>query len=171
MLQLRIASPCEESWESMKGDERARFCARCKLNVFNVKDLSEVEVRALFVKNDGKVCGRVYRRKDGTVLTRDCPVGVARLRRKALAGLALVATLVLAVVGFRARTTRSCATADAEGTWFSRLFDQRVVEARETLRATRTFGPLIDELYPRPTMTMGKMVMIRPGVKTPTDEL
>ena len=169
MLQLRIASPCEESWESMKGDEQARFCARCKLNVFNVKDLSEVELRALFVKTEGKVCGRVYRRKDGTVLTRDCPTAVARLRRKALTGVALVVTLLLAVVGFRARAERSCATSDSEGTWFSRLFDQRLIDARETLRETRTFGPLIDELYPPRTMTMGKMMMIRP-VKGPSEK-
>ena len=162
MLQLRIASPCEESWESMKGDERTRFCARCKLNVFNVKDLSEVELRALFMKTEGKVCGRVYQRKDGTVLTRDCPTGVARLRRKALAGVALVATLLLSVVGFRARAEQSCATSDNEGTWFSRLFDQRVIDARETLRGTRTFGPLIDQLYPPRAMMMGKMVMVRP---------
>ena len=26
---------------------------------------------------EGKLCGRVYQRKDGTVLTRDCPTGVA----------------------------------------------------------------------------------------------
>jgi hypothetical protein len=163
MIELRIASPCTESWESMKGDERVRFCALCKLNVFNVKELSEAELRALFVKTEGKLCGRVYQRKDGTVLTRDCPTGVARLRRKALAGVAVVVTLVLAVVGFRASAERSCPAPDEDASWFSRLFDQRFIDARESLRETRTFGPIIDELYPpRPTMVMGKMVRITP---------
>lgn len=29
-LTLRIASPCSEKWESMTGDERTRFCAKCQ---------------------------------------------------------------------------------------------------------------------------------------------
>ncbi len=156
-IQLRIASPCEESWESMQGDGRSRFCARCKLNVFNVKDLSELELRALFVKTEGKLCGRVYQRKDGTVLTKDCPTGLAKVRRKALAGMMLAVSLVVAVIGFRFGAQSSCATGEEE-TWFARLFDKRVVAARETLRATHTFGPIIEELYPRPTKLMGKMI-------------
>ena len=43
----------------MSGDERVRHCARCRLNVFNVKEMTEVEVRALFMKTEGRVCGRV----------------------------------------------------------------------------------------------------------------
>ena len=158
-IQLRIASPCEESWESMQGDARSRHCVRCKLNVFNVQELTELELRALFVKTEGKVCGRVYQRKDGTVLTRDCPTGVALLRRKLLSGAMLALTLMMAVVDTRLGSQRSCAKGRSES-WFSRLFEKRVVEALETLRNTPTFGPIIDELYPQPTKTTGKMVMI-----------
>ena len=156
-IRVVIASPCEESWESMQGDARVRACARCKLNVFDVKELSEQELRKLFVKTDGELCGRVYQRADGTVLTSDCPTGLARLRRKALAAFVLVATMLVAVIGFRFDAERSCAPRD-ESSWFTRLFLRRCIDARETLRETQTLGPLINELFPRaPMPTMGRM--------------
>lgn len=142
-----------------------RFCARCSLNVFNIREMTEQEVRALFMKADGRVCGRVFQRQDGTVLTRDCPTGVAKVRRKALAGLTLVASLVLAVIGFRFASARSCATnqgSTGEG-WFARVIESRFIDARETLRETRTFGPIINELYPQVTMTAGAMIALPPS--------
>lgn len=158
-IEIRIASPCAEKWESMQGDERVRFCDRCRLNVFNVKALDEAQLHALFVKTEGKLCGRVYQRRDGTVLTRDCPTGLAKVRRKVLAAAGLIATLLLAIVSFRLGAEPSCPT-DPEQGWFARLIAPRVFRAREALRDSPTFGPLIDELSPRPA-TMGRMRMTR----------
>lgn len=132
----------------MTGGERVRFCARCRLNVFNIKELTEVEVRALFLKADGRVCGRVYRRPDGTVLTKDCPTGLAAVRRKAMVAVTMAVALVLTVVGFRAKSLPGGPSAGGDG-WFQRTLQARFIDARETLRHTRTLGPLIDELYPR----------------------
>lgn len=147
------------------GNERVRHCARCRLNVFNVKEMTEVEVRALFLKTEGRVCGRVYRRPDGTVLTRDCPTGLAAVRRKALVGVTMAFAMVLAVVGFRAK---SCSTtgAVASGSWFDRTIGARMLDARETLRETRTFGPLINELYPVEVFA-GEMVALPPPAPVP----
>lgn len=161
-LQVLIASPCTEKWESMTGDERVRHCARCRLNVYDVKELTEVEVRALFSKNEGKMCGRVFRRPDGTVLTKDCPTGLAAVRRKALVAVAMTLAMLLAVVGYR---SKSCPTpSNSSGaTWFDRTVGARFVGARESLRATRTLGPIINELFP-PTTTMmaGAMIALPP---------
>jgi len=30
---MKIASPCRESWDGTRGDDRARFCNRCSLHV------------------------------------------------------------------------------------------------------------------------------------------
>lgn len=79
---LRIASPCTSSWEAMDGDARRRFCAQCDLHVYNVAELTRAEVAALVAKSEGRLCMRLYRRADGTVLTRDCPVGLRALRRR-----------------------------------------------------------------------------------------
>lgn len=74
---LKIASPCSESWEKMTGDERTRQCARCMHKVHNLAGLNEKEIEELLTKNGERICVRMYVRKDGTVITKDCPVGVA----------------------------------------------------------------------------------------------
>jgi hypothetical protein len=99
---LRPASPCSMSWENMSGDERTRFCASCKLSVYNVSEMTTSEVRALFIKTGGNFCGRIYRRADGTVLTKDCPVGLRAFYKRTarFAGAALTAIVSLFSVGF-----------------------------------------------------------------------
>lgn len=150
----------------MEGDDRARFCRTCSLNVFNVSELSELEVRELIAKKGG-VCGRIFKRKDGTVMTRDCPTGVRALRLRFLRGLTAAATLLTGLVGYRASTRDpSCSTlAEGEPTAFRRIeisVENRFVELRETLRETDTFGPLIDRWSPLPRYTMGRIFEIRP---------
>jgi hypothetical protein len=73
--EIRIASPCKVPWSSMKGDATTRFCGACKLNVYNLENLDHAEIRALWLKNEGRMCVRLFRRFDGTILTRDCPKG------------------------------------------------------------------------------------------------
>lgn len=79
---LRIAEPCKASWAGMAGDERVRHCTLCSLNVYNFAEMTADEVRQLLVRTEGRVCARLYRRADGTVLTRDCPSGLRALRRR-----------------------------------------------------------------------------------------
>jgi hypothetical protein len=80
---LRIAVPCQASWEGMAGDERVRHCTLCSLNVYNFAEMTRGEVRALLVRTEGRVCARLYQRADGTVLTRDCPIGLRAVRQRA----------------------------------------------------------------------------------------
>lgn len=100
--RLRIATPCSTSWEQMPGDERVRHCAVCSLNVYNLAEMTRDEVRELLARSEGRVCVRLYRRADGTVLTRDCPKGLRELgRRASRAAVAAVAALLsLPAFGF-----------------------------------------------------------------------
>lgn len=92
---LRVAAPCLVSWASMAGDERVRHCTLCSLNVYNFAEMTRDEVGELLARTEGRVCGRLYRRADGTVLTRDCPSGLRALRRRASrAAAALIAALL-----------------------------------------------------------------------------
>jgi len=80
---LMIAAPCPVSWDDMSGDERVRHCAECKLNVYKIDEMSKKEVELLLstdAASAGKVCVQLYRRADGTILTKDCPKGLARIR-------------------------------------------------------------------------------------------
>ena len=78
----------------MTGDERVRFCAECSLNVYNVSAMSRAEASAFVASAEGRVCVKFYRRADGTLLTRDCPVGLKITRRRK----AKVATAAFAAV-------------------------------------------------------------------------
>jgi carboxypeptidase family protein len=93
--RLRIASPCPTSWEKMTGDDRVRFCDLCNLHVYNIARMTHKEASALIANSEGRVCARLYRRTDGTIITKDCPVGLRALRRRvAKAAGAVFATLM-----------------------------------------------------------------------------
>lgn len=80
---LRVASPCSADWASMRGSEAARFCDQCEKHVYDLTVMTPDEVVETIEANEGKFCGRLYRRLDGRVLTDDCPVGLARAMRRA----------------------------------------------------------------------------------------
>lgn len=101
---IRIASPCSVDWEKMEGDDRVRFCSACQLNVYNFSEMTEREIRRLIEDHEGRrLCGQLYRRKDGTILTRNCPVGLRAVVRR----LSRVAGAILSFMtpGFAAAQT------------------------------------------------------------------
>jgi hypothetical protein len=80
---LRIATPCKANWAEMLGNDQMRYCALCKLNVYNLSGMTREEAEGLVKANEGKICVSFFKRADGTVLTQDCPVGVAaRIKRR-----------------------------------------------------------------------------------------
>lgn len=87
---VRVAAPCSADWERMTGDERVRFCGECSLNVYNLSAMTRREAEALVTSAEGRLCVRYYRRKDGTILTRNCPTGLRALKRR-VAGVARAA--------------------------------------------------------------------------------
>jgi len=98
--QVRVASPCTARWEDMAGDDRARFCQHCQKHVFNLSALTRVEAEALIRAKEGNFCGRFHRRRDGRMLTADCPTGRQRRRdRVAQWWGAAVATLMVFLGG------------------------------------------------------------------------
>jgi len=107
---LRIASPCPVGWEQMTGDERKRHCRLCDLHVYNISEMSHGEVQSVIAKSEGRVCARLFRRADGTVITRDCPVGSRALRRRvaktAAAAFAAILSLASIVVGQKPKSEK-----------------------------------------------------------------
>jgi hypothetical protein len=99
--QIKIASPCPASWEEMPGDDTVRFCQICSKNVYNLSSMSKVEAQTLVMNNRGKLCGLLYLRKDGSVMTSDCPVGFGEIRRRVIKNIAKVAGAAFALIGFQ----------------------------------------------------------------------
>ncbi len=72
---VSIASPCPVKFDQMPGDEKVRFCSLCHLNVYNISQMTRNEAEELLETNGENVCLRLYRRSDGTLITKDCPEG------------------------------------------------------------------------------------------------
>jgi hypothetical protein len=94
----RIGTRCNARWSAMEGDDRVRFCGECRKNVYNLSALPRAEAERLLQEREGRICIRLYKRADGTVMTADCPVGVRRLRVRRVVGMtAGLGAAVLAV--------------------------------------------------------------------------
>ena len=113
---VRIASPCSADWEKMVGDERVRHCNQCNLNVYNLSALSGLEAHDLVAKHEGRLCVRFYHRKDGTVLTRNCPVGLKIVMRRVsrVAGIALSAAMSAVPLAAQSATQSPAHTVQAD---------------------------------------------------------
>ncbi len=79
---VRVAAPCNVDWDSMFGDERVRFCGQCKLNVYNLSEMTRSEAELLVARSEGRLCVRYYRRRDGSIITQNCPVGLRAIKRR-----------------------------------------------------------------------------------------
>ena len=93
---LRPATACASKWSQMDGDATVRRCAACRQNVYRFCNLDPFAARELLLREERRLCVRFYARPDGTVLTRDCAVG---LRRRKLRGVTLAALLVALFAG------------------------------------------------------------------------
>src|SRR5215207_5663634 len=94
---VKVAAPCPADWERMVGDERMRYCGRCSLHVYNLSGMTRREAEALVTSAEGRLCVRFYRRPDGTILTRNCPVGLSALKRRAAHAATATMTAVLGI--------------------------------------------------------------------------
>ncbi len=97
---IRIASPCSADWSKMVGDDRSRFCGSCQKHVYNLSAMTADEATQLIREREGNLCGRLFRRADGTVLTSDCPVGARAVwRRTKQLAVACAAAVLIGVGG------------------------------------------------------------------------
>ena len=155
LRNVKVASPCPAEWDRMIGDERARFCGQCELNVYNLSAMSTLEAESLIARTEGRLCVRYYRRKDGSIITQDCPVGLRRLKQRAARIKRAVASLVLgflAGLGFHGAANR----------FGSFLLDP--IGRGGTHGAT--MGVMVEPKTRRPDVVVGQLVpptMLRPA--------
>lgn len=104
LSRIQIASPCPAKWDEMTGDEVTRHCAQCDLDVHNLSAMTGEDAEEFLQARIGgkRICARMFRRTDGTILTQDCSVGIALWRKRArfAAGRVAAALLFLATGGY-----------------------------------------------------------------------
>ncbi len=96
---IKIASPCSADWNAMQGNERRRFCGDCKLNVYNLSGMTRYDAENLLAVSEGRLCVRYYQRRDGTILTADCPVGWAKVKDRLSVCATAAFSVLLALLG------------------------------------------------------------------------
>jgi len=143
-------------WEDMKGDNKQRFCQSCNLHVHNFAALSQSEAERLVRTSTGRLCGILYRRADGTVLTKDCPVGLRAARERALK----VAARTAALVAFLLTGAALWASGRKEPWETARI------------RALEPFAAIARRISPQPVPMPGLMILgdvcIQPPAQPPT---
>lgn len=157
LKNVRIASPCSADWNEMYGDDRKRFCGDCSLNVYNLSGMSRDEAEALIMNAEGSLCVRFYRRADGSIITKDCPVGWAKVKQRTRLFAAAAASLVIALF---------------TGVLFVSLFSSKRIDTGKInipfLRPEPE--PLMGAIAFDPKSENNKMVEITGKVKAPTVE-
>lgn len=118
MKRAQIAAPCHVDWDTMSGDEKTRFCGDCKQNVYNASEMTDEEVLQLLerAKSGSRVCMQIYRRDDGTFLTKNCPVGLQRLRERAFAAVRKTAGWIAGTLSLAVSLAASAAPTSSSGT-------------------------------------------------------
>ncbi len=118
-----VEIPCPTSWDKMTGNDSVRFCSQCSLNVYNIANMTDKEAEAVFAKgtNGERLCARLYRRPDGTVMTDNCPRALRKIRNasrwlktKIVACFGLLASLAAPAQADNPNQTKSPAKDDPE---------------------------------------------------------
>ena len=100
---VRIASPCDASWDEMTGDDMVRFCGQCQKNVFDLSAMRAEQAESMLRELGESMCAQFYRRADGTIMTSDCEVGQKkRKKRNLIAALFLSALASFGLGGYLA---------------------------------------------------------------------
>ena len=82
--RVSIGSSCQTDWEAMNGDQRQRYCDQCEKSVYNFSQLTRSQAEALIARTNGKLCARIERRPDGSILTADKSYSLPRSNQKFL---------------------------------------------------------------------------------------
>jgi hypothetical protein len=89
----------------MAGDDRVRHCQECNLNIYNLSEMTRSEAEQLITSHEGRLCVRLYRRADGTILTRDCPKGLRALTQRISRIAGAVLSAMIAVTPLSSQST------------------------------------------------------------------
>lgn len=151
--EIRVAAPCNADWDTMSGDDRTRFCALCKKNVYDLSVLTRPQAEALIREKEGNLCVQFYRRPDGTILTDNCPVGLRAIRNRfRWATVATAAAFVTIGIFVGMRSAKAAGVSIREVQPFKALQTAQPVKA-----LVDWLDPVLAAPAPMPMMTKGEV--------------
>src|SRR5262245_31488056 len=71
--KLQVVSPCSTDWDRMSSDEKKRFCSECNKFVYDFSQMTRRQVEAIVSIHRGRMCARITRRPDGSLVTLEAP--------------------------------------------------------------------------------------------------
>jgi ankyrin repeat protein len=111
---VRVKSPCSESWDEMKGNDRVRFCSHCAKDVNDISRMTRREAMRLVRKSKGGLCVRY----EVHPVSRK-PVFISRLggaaRRTGIAAGVIAASIAMAETAYAQGGAVPAETAYAQG--------------------------------------------------------
>ena len=169
---VAVAAPCNVGWDNMVGNERVRFCGQCSLNVYNLSAMPKREAEQLVSQTEGRLCVRYYRRADGTILTKNCPIGLRALKRRLsrVASASISAALsffagILAATGLRERPLIPVATQGAVIQVSEKLPERNIFMGKYAAPKHSIDAPMVGALRVTEQWEDGQMVTTEPRVK------
>jgi hypothetical protein len=143
---VQVATPCKADWNQMIGSDQVRFCGQCNLNVFNLSWMTRAEAESLIARTEGRLCVKFYRRVDGSIITKDCPVGLRAIRRR---------------VSYLAKAIISAALTFFVGGAVQKFFPTRLFQPRVTMgvmaRLENPSSQKVDQQIPVESAVLGKL--------------
>lgn len=111
-----IQAPCPMRWDDLDlsdaGNLQARspdaacdtkrFCHECKLNVYNISNMTEAEAAALLRQKDKRTCIFISVAPDGAIITDNCPRVLRRVRNQVVFCAAVLALGLFMAAGMAA---------------------------------------------------------------------
>lgn len=112
LSKVKIASPCKVPLSEMEDRGNCFHCKSCDLNVYQFSKLTNSEIADLMNDNNEKLCIGIFRREDGTIITKDCPLGlrdVGFIYRKSglIKAIAFVLIILMGLAYIKPRTNAS----------------------------------------------------------------
>jgi len=147
-LRNMEVTSCDVPWDTMRGDERRRFCGSCNKHVYSLVELTEREAEKLFAANaNARPCVRLCKRADGTVVFADSPDLVRKrvVHLRVLAG----AALGLAAVACSDRNV-SAPLAATQGSIVAATFETIEIQLAPSPAATANKPPVPNRIVLRP---------------------
>ena len=141
LKNIKIASPCHASWDDMHGDDKARFCGLCQRHVYDLSAVGKEEAETLVLEHEGRMCVRFYKRRDGTMLTADCPRGLLAVRKRLARGILVSAAMMLSLFAVLQRPGEAGSREDEDRSI-------RLARLESRAREIKPIGAILDLILP-----------------------